>query len=553
MTSMEDPEGGAKPAKEGLWRMIGGGPLTIAIALHALLLLLGAFWVVQVIREPEKTVDFLPVGGGGGGGERGIQVAQKRMQAIQPSASVKRVFAEGAASSFTLPDPGDSFGELSALSSLGGGGMAGGLGMGGVGAGGGPGRGNGAGAGLGGGGTGRLFGMIPETMRKRCTGEDRLQRLREHGGTPACEDAVSRALAWLKSRQNSDGSWGSQRKPGLTGLVLLAYLGRCETPVSQEYGDSSTRAITYLVNLANSRGGKLTEEESNNTWPYEHAIATYALAEAFTFCREAKIELPGLKEAVSATGQWIIDHQHKKGGWAYHYLVDGDQAHVDVSVTGWHLQALKALTHTRLTFKGMNAAISRGLDWLNSCQMREGGYGYQNFYPLQEYAPYHALTGKGMLCNQMLGRGNSVQVSRALRYILEGATYELEYDGQIRKLRHDGTAFNFDGERCDIYGLYYESQALLWQGGEHWKRYLAKTRFDTQLVERQHPDGSWPSPGGGVSAIKASSAWFHDDFVQRQGSWAISDAAVYRTALCTLTLEVFYRFLSTGGESGPGI
>ena len=50
-----------------------------------------------------------------------------RARIIPPPAG-KRVFAEGASSSFTIPEPGENFGEMSALSSLSGPGMSGGLG-----------------------------------------------------------------------------------------------------------------------------------------------------------------------------------------------------------------------------------------------------------------------------------------------------------------------------------------------------------------------------------------------------------------------------------------
>ena len=225
--------------KRSIWAKLGGGALTFAIIFHVILLIIGAIWIFQVIREPEKKVDFLPGGGSAGGGERSAQtkVQQKKRAQITPSTNVKRVFAEGAVSNYAIPDPGDNFGEMSALSSLSAGGPSGGLG--GSGSGGGFGSGHGTGTGLGlGGGTGKLFGLIPESMRKRCSKEDRLARLKESGGTPACEEAVTKALRWLKQNQNPDGSWGSANKPAMTGLTLLAYFGHCETPNSSEIGVS---------------------------------------------------------------------------------------------------------------------------------------------------------------------------------------------------------------------------------------------------------------------------------------------------------------------------
>lgn len=524
-----------KPKKIGMWQKMGGNSLTFAIVLHAVFLLIGAFWVIQVIKEPEKKVDFLP-GGGGGGGERGVQVQQKRQKQITPSTNVKRVFAEGAQSSFAIPDPGDSFGEMSSLSSLAGGGLSGG----GLGGGsGGPGRGMGSGMGLGGGGAGKLFGLIPETMRKRCSKEDRLQRLRENGGTPACETAVLQGLRWLKQNQNPDGSWGIHKRPGLTGLALLAYFGHCETPASEEFGDSCTKAIAYLVNLGMKEGDEktkftLTEEAAEKTWPYENAIATYALAEAFTFCKELKINIPNLEEVVLGAGQFIIDNQDVSGGWDYYYRMNDTSP--DVSHTGWHLQALKACSHTKLNFSGMQKAVDRALAFIQDCQDSQGGIGYTKRKKPITGLDYYSLTGKGLLCLQMWGRGDSANAKRALDYILANSK------------------FDYEGADSDLYCHYYESQAMMWAGGQYWKQYNEMIR--DELLQNQNPDGSWKSPGENVPRINAVLAHYRDTF-KGDLNFTNKDSAILRTSLCTLMLEVYYRFLSTGGGGGirgrPGI
>lgn len=154
-------------AKPGLWEKIGAGSLSIAVLLHIVLLIIGAFWIFQIVREPEKKVDFMPAGGGGGGGGAQYKMQQKRQAQITPSTSVKRVFAEGAQAAFAIPEQSDTFGEmasLTTLSTLSGGGMSGGLGGsgGGSGIGKGPGSGSGSGFGHGAGagfgtGAGRMF------------------------------------------------------------------------------------------------------------------------------------------------------------------------------------------------------------------------------------------------------------------------------------------------------------------------------------------------------------------------------------------------------------
>lgn len=510
----------------GFWSKIGGGALTFAIIFHVILLIVGAIWIFQVIREPEKKVDFLP-GGGGGGGERGAQtkVQQKKRAQITPSTNVKRVFAEGAQSTFAIPDQGDTFGEMSQLSSLAGGGMSGGLG--GSGSGGGFGRGHGTGTGLGGGGTGKLFGLIPETMRKRCSKEDRLQRLKENGGTPQCEEAVMKGLRWLKANQASDGSWGGGHKVAMTGLALLAYFGHCETPISEEFGDSCLKGIVFLVNYGMAHDGKLAVNYTENPWPYEHAIATYALGEAATFCKDLKVDVPNLPQVADKAGQFIIKNQHQSGGWAYLYAKS--DGHPDVSVSGWQIQALKACSHASM-LSGMNASITKALKYLNDNQHESGGYGYGADKGKEPADPigYHSLTGVGMLCNQMWDKGSRSEVRKAAKYVLER------------------TRFDYNSEFCDLYGHYYESQAMMQIGGDEWKKY--NDLFRDQVLNNQDADGSWKIPGGGKKPRAVAAEYTKND----------QDGKIYRTCLCTLMLEVYYRFLSTGGggargRSGSGI
>jgi Prenyltransferase and squalene oxidase repeat len=491
-------------AHQTWWQKWGGGSLIIAAIFHAILLVIGAFWVFKIIQEPEKKVDFMPPGGGGG--ERGAEHKMKKARAqITPTTNSKRVFAQGAVATYAIPEQGDNFGEMSQLSSLSGGGMSGGLG--GSGSGSGFGKGNGlGGGGLGNGaGVGKLFGLIPEGMRKRCSKEDRLQRLKDNGGTAACDEAVTKGLRWLKANQNSDGSWGKNNKPAMTGLALLAYFGHCETPASEEFGDSCVKGITYLTDLGMKNEGKMASNFTGQPWVYEHGIATYALGEAYTFCKELKYPIPGLPEVTEMAGQFIIDNQNKNGGWAYQYATSG--GHTDSSVVGWQLQALKACSHTDIKYKGLKSCADRGLEYLATLQNENGGFGYSGKGANAGGKAYFSLTGVGALCFQMWGQGNKSEAKKGVKYIKEN------------------TKFVFNGADSDLYAHYYESQAMMQAGGENWKHY--NDLFRDQMLNNQNPDGSFKEPGFRGHGIGGNE--------------------VYRNALCILMLEVYYRFLNTGG------
>ena len=236
----------------------------------------------------------------------------------------------------------------------------------------------GAGWGTTGEGGGGGFGNIPAEMRKRCSKADRLQRLAENGGNEDCEEAVLKALRWLQKNQNKNGSFGSKKPVGMTGLALLAYLGHCETPLSEEFGETVTNAMVYLVNNNMKQKGKSASDLKDKHWCYEHAIAMYALCESFTFLKQLNIAdlVPQIGEAVENGTNWIIDTQiENTGGWEYGYDVKAKRGG-DSSIVAWHMQALKAAKATGIKFSKMNRVTSNGLDFLGECQNRNGGFGY---------------------------------------------------------------------------------------------------------------------------------------------------------------------------------
>jgi hypothetical protein len=365
-------------------------------------------------------------------------------------------------------------------------------------------------AGDGGGGGG--FGNIPATMRKRCSPEDRMARLTENGGTPQCEEAVLKGLRWLKSTQNPDGSWTGSNQCAMTGLALLAYLGHCETPLSEEFGDSCLKAITFLVNHGMAKNGTLWSTGEKNHFPYEHAIAAYALGEAATFCKQLNINVPNLLDVTQKAGQFIIDNQNKNGGWAYGYAQEG--GHTDLSVSAWQIQALKACKHTGLEFKDLSKTIRNALKYVEERQSSDGGFGYVGKGDSHAPNGYLTLTGAGMLCLQMWDKGSSSPVRDGGKYIQKNSK------------------FGYNTADCDLYGHYYEGQAMMNRGADYWKKYNAM--FRDEVINNQNGDGSWKGVGGGQK-INAVGATFTGN-------------VHYRTCLCILMLEVYYRFLPGTGS-----
>jgi hypothetical protein len=349
------------------------------------------------------------------------------------------------------------------------------------------------------GGGGGGFGNIPATMSKRCSPEDRMQRLLESGGTKECEEAVVKALDWLQKTQNPDGSWSSPQG-AMTGFALLAFLGHCETPLSAKYGETVLKGMTFLINLGMKNNGRLaSSNEQSNHWVYEHAIATYALAEAYTFCHQLGLNIPNLDKVTRKAGDMIIKGQGESGGWVYRYAPTNSG---DNSVGYWQIQAMKACKHTGLWDTGMfKKPSAKALEWLSKVQGANGAIGYRG-----DSSRSPGLTGGGVLAFQMWDKGSASEVRKGIKYVAKNSR------------------FDWNTETSNLYYHYYNAQAMIHYGGIEWKEY--NDRFRDELLKAQDKDGSWKRP----------KKFPHD-----------ATNVHMSTCLSVLMLEVYYRFLPATG------
>ena len=490
-----------------IWRKVGGGSLTLSIAIHAGILIIGGAIVVssQLIQ---KQVDFLPGGGTQAGAQASAEmkhkVSQKKRTSLNKTMPMKKIVSTSSNSAVTLPDAPPDLLDVPDVSSMLGGGSLGGGGFGKGGAGGGFGTGMGMGAMQG-------FVSLPPSMRSRCSPQERLKKLAESGGTPECERAVSNSLEWLKSKQNPDGSWPGPNKAGMTGLALLCYLGRCETPDSPFYGDTVLKGINYLIELSNKNPyGYIGEEIKSGGSTYAHGIATYALGEMYTLARLGNKELPGMKDAFVKGVKLIIENQNQRGSWTYGGIEAGkpygynkDSKGEDLSVAGWQFQALKAAKNSSLKIDGLHAALDKMVDYVLAKQTKDGGFGNAN---RDQHYNQWSLTGVGTLALQTAAKGKTKATNEGLKFLQ-------------RFLEAEPLDWN---KNCNPYCWYYYTQTFFQAGADDWKFY--NQQLLPQLLSAQNPDGS---------------------FKKGRANWPSGDTPdpVYRQTMCTLMLEVYYRYL----------
>jgi hypothetical protein len=196
---------------------------------------------------------------------------------------------------------------------------------------------------------------------------------------------------------------------------------------------------------------------------------------------------------------YIVSGQNPAGGWDYGYAKSPRN---DLSVAGWQIQALKAAHLTGLGLPGVDEALDKAMPWLKSMQGNEGGFGYVSA------ENRISLTGVGVLCTYFWKEAKDRTVKEGIDFILGKA--EVKYKG--------------GKSPADLYGWYYHTQACLMFGGSAWSKW--NRMFQDEIADNQSPDGSWPpTPGAHLQPNPGGAGPY------------------YRTTLCILMLEVFYRYM----------
>ena len=374
-------------------------------------------------------------------------------------------------------------------------------------------------------------------------------QLAKFGGDKMTEEAVLRALRWLKKKQQADGSWPAQ-KVAMTGLAVLTFLAHGEKPgESPEFGATVQKALEFLIK-SQKADGRFNGVDGNE---YAHPIATYALCEAYGMTIN-----PNVKAAAEKALVPIIKGQHPTGGWTYKMNpnVNDSKDHGEVgkyrddtSYMGWCAQALKAAKLAKIHADGLEKATKLAVKGFKKNANPNGGFGYTS-------PGTGGLTSVGTLCMQLLGAANEPEVKKSLDIIDTWkptfSSYQLLED-EIKKvakadIKEGQTALSVAKTRVASrvspdekmfynssaqYYFYYATQCKFHEGGKHWENWnktMKPLYVKAQQVER--------------NAIK------DDKGVDRDIGWwenadAHTDRPVMDTCLAALQLMVYYRYLPT--------
>jgi len=340
------------------------------------------------------------------------------------------------------------------------------------------------------------------------------------GGSAETEAAVLNALRWYMTQQNPDGSWGKDGfEVPMTAFAILCFLGRGELPhTSAEFGDAVQRGLIFLVESIKPNGLFAVPPGSN--YSYSHAIAAYALCEAYSMTRN-----PIFKDAIERALVPIIQGQHPTGGWDYN-LAQSDRN--DLSFAGWCAQAIaagySALGQSGIYVLGLEKAyqmVAPGVktNYGQAADRSRGGFGYVG------PDPNSGLTAVGVLALQLTGHARAPETRAGLNTL---DTWTVGWDD---------TSFGAKPGAGQYY-FYYATQCMFHEGGQRWTRWNnamkpAYTRAQTVIPAQR---------SGYVDHLGQPQAIGYWDYEEAH---TMNDGFLFRTAIVTLQLEVYYRYLPT--------
>lgn len=272
--------------------------------------------------------------------------------------------------------------------------------------------------------------------------------------------AVKRGFEYMRSQQNTDGSFGRGRygkHVGITALCALAYMADGNLPGRGEFGEEVAKALEFIL-AHSTETGLLTGEPSHGPM-YGHGFATLFLGEIYGMCPEDKRVRDALVRAI----ELIVGTQNEEGGWRYNPV----PYDADVSVTICQVMALRSARNAGI--KVPKQTIDRAVDYIRRCQNPDGGFKYM----MQAGGSAWPRSAAAVATLYYAGIYEDDAIERGLNYLMRNAMPGAGMAGQAHY----------------YYGHYYAVQAMYMAGGERWGKWWPSAR--DEIIGRQSSNGGW--------------------------------------------------------------
>ena len=296
------------------------------------------------------------------------------------------------------------------------------------------------------------------------------------------EQSIQQGLDYLGTQQQTDGSFLSRDtgQPGITGLCVMAFLSKGETPGEGPEGKRLSRAIDFVLSCQREDGllslvapePSHVHDGASHACNYNNAIAGLMLSEAYGMCSDE--QNARIRTAIESALAFMREQQLKpkrqaadRGGVRYmHQRLYVD---ADLSVTSWQIMFMRSALNAG--FDVPQEYVDDATAFVKGCYSDKWGafvYGHSSF----DGVPTRGVAGGGVVCLSLSGQHNSEMAQQTGRWILNQS-----FD------RYNSGAGPYH------YGAYYASQAMFQLGGDYWEEFYPA--FVDSLTRFQRNDGSW--------------------------------------------------------------
>ena len=292
--------------------------------------------------------------------------------------------------------------------------------------------------------------------------------------TAETEKAINRALAFLASRQSSDGGFREEGSMGayptsMTALAGLALVASGSTPTQGERAPQVRKAMAFALQSAQRNGLICREGDESSRSMYGHGFSMLFLAQVMGV-EEDRERQARIRQVLRRGVELTERSQSRLGGWLYTPDMGGDEG----SVTVTQVQALRAARNAGIAVP--KKVIDQSLGYLEKSVQPDGGIAYR----VGMAGSRPPITAAAVACWFNAGQYDNPNARKALRYCKENI----------------GVGHNQQGTWGHFfYAHLYLAQVMYLAGDREWDDYFPRMR--DYLLSTQNEDGSWEGDGVG--------------------------------------------------------
>jgi hypothetical protein len=256
-------------------------------------------------------------------------------------------------------------------------------------------------------------------------------------------------------------------------------------PGRGKYGKEISRAVDYVVSMANGRSPGFLSSNDGNQFPgfqanqpgpmYSHGFGTLFLSEVSGML-PASVRDTKVREALKQAVAYTIASQNNEGGWRY----IAQAPFADVSVTVAQMMALRAAKHAGFLVR--KSVIDAGANYIKSCSQHNGGFSY--FKGLGQ--PAFARTAAAIVGLYSAGIYEGKEIEKGLKYLQQFTPGRQFSPSEIPPQHY-------------WYGQYYAALAMWTAGDDYWIPWVPAIRDELlTLIRRRGSGGGWNDPYHGA-------------------------------------------------------